>query len=130
MIRALVQAHNRGVDVRVVMPGVNDFKAAGRSNLVTANYLRQHGVRVYFYPGMTHVKALLVDGWAALGSSNFNHLSLRLCQEHNIATSDPAFATHLKQELFEEDFAHSSELTEAISVYWMDFLSDLVLENF
>ena len=74
------------------MPRVNDFKAGGRSNLIVANYLHQHGVRVYFYPGMTHVKALLVDGWACLGPGNLNHLSLHLCQEENIATSDPAFA--------------------------------------
>jgi len=60
-----------------------------RSNLVLANYLLEHGVRVYFYPGMTHVKALLVDGWACLGSANLNHLSLRVCQEHNVASSDP-----------------------------------------
>jgi phosphatidylserine/phosphatidylglycerophosphate/cardiolipin synthase-like enzyme len=130
VVRALVEARSRGVDVRVIMPGVSDFKAAGRSNLVTANYLYQHGVRVFFYAGMTHVKAILVDDWAALGSSNFNHLSLRLCQEHNVATSDPIFGAQLKKDLFEEDMTHSSELSESISVDWMDFLSSLVLENF
>ena len=26
-------------------------------------------------------------------------MSLRLCQEHNVATSDPAFAARLKREL-------------------------------
>jgi phosphatidylserine/phosphatidylglycerophosphate/cardiolipin synthase-like enzyme len=130
VVRALVDARGRGVDVRVIMPGINDFEAASRSNLVTANYLHQHGVRVYFYPGMTHVKAILVDDWAALGSSNLNHLSLRLCQEHNIATTDPAFVGRLKNELFAPDFSRSSELSEAISIDWMDVLSDLVLENF
>jgi phosphatidylserine/phosphatidylglycerophosphate/cardiolipin synthase-like enzyme len=113
-----------------VLPRVNDLKAGGRSNLVNANYLLQQGVRVYFYPGMTHVKALLVDGWSCLGSGNLNHLSLRLNQEQNIATSDPAFAACLKGELFEEDFARSFELKEPVSLEWMDVLADLVLENF
>jgi len=126
----LVQARQRGVDVRVILPRVNDLKAGGRSNLVAANYLLQHGVRVYFYPGMTHVKALLVDGWACVGSGNLDHLSLRLSQEQNIATSDPAFAARLKKELFEDDFAHSYELTSTISVDWGDFLADMVLAGF
>jgi cardiolipin synthase len=126
----LAQARQRGVDVRVVLPRVNDLKAGGRSNLVAANYLLEHGVRVYFYPGMTHVKALLVDGWACVGSGNLDHLSLRLSQEQNIATSDPAFAARVKKELFEDDFAHSYELSGTISVDWGDFLADLVLASF
>jgi phosphatidylserine/phosphatidylglycerophosphate/cardiolipin synthase-like enzyme len=130
VIIELVRARNRGVDVRVVLPRVNDLKAGGRSNLVLANYLLEHGVRVYFYPGMTHVKALLVDDWACLGSGNLNHLSLRVCQERNVASSDPAFAARLKKELFDEDFSRSYELTEPVSIEWVDFLADLVLEGF
>ncbi len=126
----LVQARRRGVDVRVILPRVNDFKAGGRSNLVTANYLLSQGVRVYFYPGMTHAKALLVDDWACLGSANLNHLSMRLCQEQNVATSDPDFTARLKQDLFETDFTRSYELTEPLVVDWVDFLSDLVLQGF
>jgi len=129
VIIALVRARNRGVDVRVVLPRVNEFKPGGRSNLVLANYLLEHGVRVYFYPGMTHVKALLVDGWSCVGSANLNHLSLRLCQEHNVATSDPTFAARVKHELFEDDFGRSYELTEPVSIEWVDFLADLVLEG-
>jgi len=130
VIASLVRARLRGVDVRVVLPRVNDFKAGGRSNLVIANYLLGQGVRVYFYPGMTHVKALLVDGWSCLGSGNLNNLSLRINQEQNIATSDPAFAACLKGQLFEEDFARSIELKEPVSLEWMDVLADLVLESF
>ena len=130
VIIALVRARNRGVDVRVVLPRVNDLKPGGRSNLVLANYLLEHGVRVYFYPGMTHVKALMVDDWACLGSANLNHLSLRVCQEQNVATSDPAFSARLKHELFEEDFTRSYELTEPVSIEWVDFLADLILEGF
>jgi len=126
----LAQARQRGVDVRVILPRVNDLKAGHRSNLVAANFLLEHGVRVYFYPGMTHVKALLVDGWSCVGSGNLDHLSLRLSQEQNIATSDPAFGARLKKELFEDDFAHSYELTKTISVDWGDFLADVVLAGF
>jgi cardiolipin synthase len=129
IIRALVRARYRGVDVRVILPRVNDFKAGARSNLVTANFLLKNGVRVFFYPGMTHVKALMVDDWACVGSGNLNHLSLRLTQEDNIATSDPDFTNRLRRQLFEPDFVHSYELTEPIPVNWLDLLADLAAEN-
>lgn len=129
VILALIKARSRGVDVRVVLPCVNDFKAGGRGNIVIANYLLEHGVRVFFYPAMTHVKALLVDGWSCLGSGNLNHISLRVNHEQNVATSDSDFAAHLQKDLFEADFARSYELKEPVSVDWVDFLADLMLEG-
>jgi phosphatidylserine/phosphatidylglycerophosphate/cardiolipin synthase-like enzyme len=70
-----------------------------------------------------------VDGWSCLGSANLNHLSLRLNQEQNVATSDPAFAASLNRDLFDVDFNRSYELKEPISVDWVDFLADLLLEG-
>jgi len=40
-----------------------------------------------------------------------------------------SFAARLKRELFEEDFARSYELTEPVSIEWVDFLADLLLEG-
>src|SRR5262249_15888187 len=128
-IRGLVRARYKGVDVRVILPRVNDFDTAARSSFVTANFLLAHGIRVFFYPGMSHVKALLVDDWACVGSGNVDHLSLRLSQEENIATSDPGFSAHLKRALFEQDFAASYELTEPLVVNWLDLLADLAAGN-
>ena len=88
-----------------------------------ARTLVQGGVRVYVYPGMTHVKAALYDGWACLGSANFDKLSLRVNRETNVATADPAFVGRLTRELFEVDFARSRELTEAPSVGWGGYLA-------
>ena len=124
LLNALVRARLRGVDVRVVMPSENDLAAGHKSDLVTANYLREHGVRVYLYPGMTHIKALVVDGWACFGSANFDALSLRFNQEANLATCDAAFAREFGQQLFETDFARSREVKETLSVGWSDYLTD------
>jgi phosphatidylserine/phosphatidylglycerophosphate/cardiolipin synthase-like enzyme len=125
----LVRARQRGVDVRVIFPHVNDSRTGARAELVAADYLVQQGVRVFFYPGMTHVKALLVDDWACVGSGNLNRFSFGLCQEHNVATSDPAFAAKLKHDLFEEDFTHCFELSDPVTVEWMDFVAGFVLEG-
>jgi len=127
MILALVRARLRGVDVRVVMPGENDFAPGHSSNLVTSNFLRRHGVRVYFYPGMSHVKALMVDGWVCFGSANFDALSLRLNREGNLATSDAGFAARFRREVFDADFAKARELKEDIAVDWSDQVSDAFL---
>jgi len=130
MIVALVRARLRGVDVRVIMPGENDFESGHSSNLVTANYLLQHGVRVYFFPGMSHVKALLVDGWVSFGSANCDALSLRLNRECNLATSDAGFAEKFRREVFDADLARSRELTTAVEVGFGDHFSDALLNPF
>ena len=130
VIAALVRARLRGVDVRIVLPRPNDFGVRARTNVMIANYLLQQGVRVFFYPSMTHVKALLVDDWACLGSANLDHLSLSLNQEQNIASADTAFTASLKYELFDTDFARSCELTKPLQTGCLDFLATLVLESF
>lgn len=129
-VKALARARSRGVDVRVVMPSENDAEAGHKSNLVIANYLLEHGVRVFFYPGMTHVKALLVDDWVCFGSANFDALSLRLNREADLASSNAAFARQFSQALFETDFARSRELREPLSVGWSDYLADAMLTPF
>jgi phosphatidylserine/phosphatidylglycerophosphate/cardiolipin synthase-like enzyme len=96
------------------------------ANLVAANVFVRNGVRVYAYRGMTHVKAAVYDGWACVGSANFDKLSLQINQETNIGTSDPAFVARLKRDLFERDFAQSTEITEARPLGWSTYLSSFV----
>jgi cardiolipin synthase A/B len=129
VITAMVGARGRGVDVRAILPRSNDSKTARRAELVIANYFLNHGVRVYVYPGMTHVKALLVDDWACVGSANLNQFGLKLCQEHNISTSDHTFSARLKKDIFEADFNKSYELTRPVSTQWLDWLADIVVEG-
>ena len=71
------------------MPAAVNHSIMERSNRIAVNTLLAHGARVYHYPSMSHVKAAVYDGWACLGSANFDRLSLRLNREANIATSHP-----------------------------------------
>jgi cardiolipin synthase len=84
IVRELVRARRRGVDVRVILPAENDLGVMNTSNLVTANNMVRNGIRVYAYPGMTHVKAAIFDGWACVGSANLNKMSLFICHELNV----------------------------------------------
>jgi cardiolipin synthase len=126
MIAALVDARRRGVDVRVVLPTAGDSGFMNAANLVATNVFIRNGVRVYAYPGMTHVKAAIYDGWACLGSANFDKLSLRINRELDIATSDPVFVDALRRDLFDRDFAKSREVTEPRSVGWSTYISSFI----
>ena len=86
----------------------------------------QNGIRVFIYPGFSHVKAAIYDGWVCIGSANFDRFSLRLNRELNIASSDPALAEQVLERLFERDFEVSPELTELIPSRWVDHLVEIV----
>lgn len=126
ILRELVKARRRGVDVRVVLPMNNDNKLLMASNVVTANVLFKNGIRVYFYPGMSHIKAAIYDGWANLGSANFDYLSLRVNKELNIATSHPPLVDALREQLFEVDFAKSEEMTAPLKERTFDRMAQMI----
>jgi phosphatidylserine/phosphatidylglycerophosphate/cardiolipin synthase-like enzyme len=97
-----------------------------RSNVLAVNVMLDNGIRVYIYPGFSHVKAAIYDGWACVGSANFDRFSLRLNRELNIASSDPALSGQLMERLFEPDFELSPELIERIPERWVDHLVEIV----
>ena len=126
LLRELVLARRRGVDVRVIIPMESDHGAIGRSNVLAANLMLKHGIRVFIYPGFSHVKAAIYDGWVCLGSANFDRWSLRLNRELNLASSAPAVAEQLLERLFEPDFRLSPELLEPVPDRWVDHLVEIV----
>jgi len=129
ILHELIDARRRGVDVRVILPYRTDSGFIGRSNVLAANLLLRHGVRVYIYPGMSHVKAALYDGWICLGSANFDRLSLILNKETNIATSQPEAVQGLVEQVFMPDFERSLELQEPLPTSWLDHLSELIADQ-
>ena len=126
IIYELAKARRRGVDVRVIIPYETDSGLISRSNAIAANTMLKNGIRVYIYPGMSHVKAAVYDGWACLGSANFDNLSLRINKELNLATSHPAAVESLKARIFYPDMRHSVELTEPLPYNWLDYLAELL----
>ena len=118
IIKELIDARGRGVDVRVILPGKNDVGIMDLNNRAMANKLLKNGVRVYFYNGMSHVKAALYDGWAVVGTANFDKMSLYINKEMSLGISAPAFVHELETRLFEKDFENSQELTEPLDIAW------------
>ena len=112
MLYELARARRRGVDVRVIMPLRGNHGPVNTSNILAVNAMLEHGIRVFVYPGMSHVKAAVFDGWACLGSANWDKLSFRTNKELNIATSHPEAVDELLERVFFADFEKSVEVTE------------------
>jgi cardiolipin synthase A/B len=109
---ALQAAAERGVRVRVLVPGANIDKPpvwlAGRSSY---DELIEAGVEVYEYqPTMLHAKTLTVDGaWAAVGSANFDNRSFQLNDEATLCVTSDAFAGELTAQ-YERDLEVSDRI--------------------
>ena len=129
IVAALAAARRRGVDVRVILPTRGDSGFMNSANLIATRALVRNGVRVYAYPAMTHVKAAIYDGWAIVGSANFDKLSLRVNGETCIATSDPGFVGALRRELFDRDFTRSAEIATPPAVGWTAYVADFVADQ-
>jgi phosphatidylserine/phosphatidylglycerophosphate/cardiolipin synthase-like enzyme len=126
LVYKLIQARRRGVDVRVVLSFADCTSVINRANRVVANRLLRAGVRVFVNPGMTHVKALAVDGcWAYLGTGNFDALSLRHNRELGLAVSGCPLVAELEQRVFLPDFCPAWELHQPLPLTLADYLSEI-----
>lgn len=127
LIYRLARARQKGADVRVVLTLDSGSPVFNHSNRVTANRLLKAGVRVYLYPGMTHVKALAVDGvWAYTGTGNFDNLSLRHNRELGLAVVAGPLIREIEERVFLADFRPEWELTEPLPLTPLDYLYELL----
>lgn len=111
----LVSAARRGVDVRVLIPLVNNHPIVGLSAEHHLGPLLDAGVAVFRWSGpMLHAKTVVVDGcWSLIGSSNLDPLSLRGNGELNVEIHGTALGSQMVA-AFEDDCARSSVLTPAL----------------
>ncbi len=122
LVEELVLAKQRGVDVKIIFPGVNDMVIYDKTNLKIANYFIENGIDVYIYPKMTHVKAAVYDNWACLGSANFNKLSMFKNREINVAFYDESLVNELIENLFTVDFEVSDKYEEEVDIPFIYYL--------
>ena len=110
--RALELAAKRGVDVRIITPGIPDKKTV---YAVTRSYyasLVNKGVRIFEYsPGFLHAKQCICDGeLAMIGTSNLDYRSLYLHFENNVLLYD-CDAVQDMQKDFQETMEQCREVT-------------------
>ena len=112
MIRALVDAARRGVNVELVLPGRSDFSLvlhAGRSYYTD---LLEAGARLYeMEHAMMHAKTAVIDGvWSTVGSSNLDWRSFVDNNELNVIVLGREFGAEMTAQ-FEADKMASREIT-------------------
>lgn len=106
-------ARERNVEVKILTPGDNnDQRLTRASSRHLYGSLLKHGIRIYEYsPSMNHTKAMMVDDcWVVVGSTNFDYRSFSINDEVNLALLDAA-TTRLVARNFDDDLAHSKEIT-------------------
>src|SRR5262249_16705717 len=102
----------RGVTMSVIVPGAHtDQKWVRLASRRMYGSLLEVGVRIFEYePGMTHVKALLVDElWAIIGTTNFDNRSFEHNDDVNVAIRDETIAQRVQHDLT-IDIARSREI--------------------
>ena len=101
LTRALGLAAKRGVDVRIITPGIPDKKTVYQ---VTRSYyggLARNGVRIFEYsPGFCHAKMCVCDyDTAVVGTSNLDFRSLYHHFENNVILCRSATAAQVAADL-------------------------------
>lgn len=113
MNRELGLAAKRGVDVRIITPGIPDKKIVYQ---LTRSYyagLVAQGVRIFEYtPGFVHAKQCVCDGkTATVGTINLDYRSLYLHFENGVLMHNCECIQDIKQD-FDNTFAVCEEVTE------------------
>jgi cardiolipin synthase len=111
--KALIAARERGVRVRVLLPGPYiDSVSVHIASKASWRPLLLAGVEIHEYqPTMLHVKLLVVDQrMISVGSTNFDIRSFRLNDEASLNVYDAGFARKMTA-MFEADLKHARRYT-------------------
>nr|WP_315103465.1 cardiolipin synthase [uncultured Catonella sp.] len=113
MTRAISLAAKRGVDVRIITPGIPDKKMVYRVTRSFYNGLVRNGVRIYEWtPGFCHAKMSVTDDkMAVCGTINLDYRSLYHSFENGCFIVDKTCAIAIKED-FNRTFKQCREVTE------------------
>ncbi|HMB20277.1 MAG TPA: cardiolipin synthase [Spirochaetota bacterium] len=109
--RALVNASNRGVDVRLILPGKNDLPFVQYASRYLYKRYLKHNINVFEYQeNILHAKTAVIDGiWSTVGSSNLDRRSFKKNREINAIVLDNEFGKEMVN-TFYDDLKKSHEL--------------------
>lgn len=120
LMDAMIAAAHRGVDVRIIMPGIPDKKLIFRMSRSFYQVLLTEGIKIYEYaPGFIHAKGFVSDDRvAAVGTVNLDYRSLFLHFENNSLFYRSSIVAKVK-----EDFLATQEKCCEVKPYDMKHYS-------
>lgn len=112
IVHELGAAARRGVDVKLILPGVTDHGLVFHAGRSFYNELLESGVKIYeLQIAVLHAKAAVIDGsWSTVGSANIDRRSFLHNYELNVVVLDPAFGREMES-AFNEDLRDSKQVT-------------------
>ena len=112
IVDALANAARRGVDVRLVLPGVSDHSMIRYAGQGFYDQLLKAGVKIFeLQIAVLHAKTAVIDGgWSTIGSANIDRRSFLHNYELNVVVLDPAFGRDMES-AFNEDLRDSKPVT-------------------
>jgi cardiolipin synthase len=111
IVDALIDVAKRGVDVKLVLPGVSDHSMIRYAGQKFYEQLLANGVHIYeLQIAVLHAKTAVIDGgWSTIGSANIDRRSFIHNYELNVVVIDPAFGRDMES-AFNEDLRDSKEI--------------------
>jgi cardiolipin synthase A/B len=111
IIKALTDAAERGVDVKIILPGITDSQLALYAQRYHYSSLLKSGVKIYEHStSLLHAKTAVVDKvWSTVGSTNMDFLSLLNNDEVNAVILNHEFAVEM-EEMFVRDLENSRQI--------------------
>jgi len=111
ILKALADAARRGVDVKIVLPGITDSSLALNAARYNYSELLELGVKIYERSNaLLHAKTAVIDGvWSTVGSTNLDYWSLLSDDEVNAIVLNREFAIEMER-MFAKDLAQSNQI--------------------
>jgi cardiolipin synthase len=111
-VDALKAAARRGVDVKIVLPGVSDSGLVFYAGHGFYDQLLESGVQIYQLKlAVLHAKTAVIDGnWSTVGSTNIDTRSFLHNSELNVVVLGDAFGIEMEK-AFQEDLRDSTRIT-------------------
>jgi cardiolipin synthase len=112
LLTALKNAVQRGVDVRIIVPGHTDSWLVFHAGRVHYAELLRAGVKIYERrDALLHAKTAVIDGvWSTIGSTNLDWRSFLHNEEVNAVILGQEFGAQM-QAMFDTDLASSNAIT-------------------
>ena len=133
MITALTMAAKRGVDVRIITPGIPDKKLVNQVTKAYYDVLLENGVKIYDYTkGFIHEKIFVIDDeYATIGTVNLDYRSLYLHFECGVWLYDCSVIFTIKKDFtLTLKECREIKLKKKGKTNWFKYLKRQVLKAF
>lgn len=112
IMKALLDAAGRGVDVKIILPSVSDSGLVFHAGHSFYTQMLRAGIKVHeLKPSVLHAKTAVIDGtWSTVGSTNLDTRSFLHNKEVNVVVMGDGFGREMER-AFQDDLEDSNEIT-------------------